>query len=157
MLNVDGSSLGNPGASGFGGVLRNFNGSWIGSFSGSVGFSNVLHVELLDLYDGFRIGCNKVLRTLVCYTDSTLALHLVQRETNIWHHYAAIIQNTKELLAKNQTIQLVHQLREGNAVVDCFAKHKASGSHVWLEFIEPPPQIIPLLQADASRELVAGR
>jgi len=41
VLNVDGSSLGNPGASGFGGVLRNSDGSWIGSLSGSVGFSNV--------------------------------------------------------------------------------------------------------------------
>jgi len=87
---------------------------------------------------------DKGLRMLVCYTDSTLALHLVQGETNIWHHYAAIIHNTNELLAKNRSIQLVHQLREGNAVADYFAKHGASGSHVWLEFVEPPPGIIPL-------------
>lgn len=56
MLNVDGSSLGNPGASGFGGVLRNSDGSWIGSFSGSVGFSNDLHVELLALYNGLSMA-----------------------------------------------------------------------------------------------------
>jgi len=68
--------------------------------------------------------------------DSTLAVHLVQGETNIWHHYVAIIQNIKELLAKNRSIQLVQTLREGNAVADYFAKHGASGSHVWLEFID---------------------
>jgi hypothetical protein len=67
VLNVDGSSLGNPGASGFGGVLKNSDGSWIGSFSGSVGFSNVLPVELLALYDGLRMAWDKGLRTLVCY------------------------------------------------------------------------------------------
>jgi len=63
----------------------------------------------------------------------------------------------KELLTKNWNIQLVHTLREGNAVAGYFAKHGASGSHVWLEFIEPPLGIIPLLQVDAGQELVARR
>ncbi|GAU16251.1 hypothetical protein TSUD_298830 [Trifolium subterraneum] len=45
ILNVDGSSIGNPGVSGFGGLLRNSDGGWIHGFAGNIGISNILHVE----------------------------------------------------------------------------------------------------------------
>ena len=43
ILNVDGSSLGNPGVSDFGGLFRNEDGVWIHGFAGNIGFSNILH------------------------------------------------------------------------------------------------------------------
>lgn len=46
ILNVDGSSLGNLGSSGFGGVLRHSNGDWIFGFAGNVGISTILHVYM---------------------------------------------------------------------------------------------------------------
>lgn len=45
ILNIDGSSLGNPGPSGFDGVLREPNGDWIYGFAGSLGISTILHVN----------------------------------------------------------------------------------------------------------------
>lgn len=50
ILNVDGSSLGNLGAYGFGGIGRNSDGGWIHRFAGRIGHSNIIHVELLALY-----------------------------------------------------------------------------------------------------------
>jgi len=55
ILNVDGSSLGNPGVSGFWGLLRNEDGAWIHGFAGNIVFSNILHAELLAIYHGLRM------------------------------------------------------------------------------------------------------
>ena len=52
ILNVDGSSLGNPGVSGFGGLIRNDDGAWIRGFARNIGFSNILHAELMAMYHG---------------------------------------------------------------------------------------------------------
>ncbi|KAK2424386.1 TMV resistance protein N [Trifolium repens] len=45
-VNVDGSSIGNSGLSGFGGLLRNTFGGWITGFSGSCGFTSNINVEI---------------------------------------------------------------------------------------------------------------
>jgi ribonuclease HI len=42
ILNVDGSSLGNPDVSGFGGLLRNDYDAWYCGFADNIGFSNIL-------------------------------------------------------------------------------------------------------------------
>jgi len=37
--------IGNPGISGFGGLIRNDDGAWISGVAGNIGFSNFLHAE----------------------------------------------------------------------------------------------------------------
>lgn len=56
VLNVDGSSLGNPDPSGFGGFLRHSNGEWIFGYAGNVGISTILHVEVHAIYHGLRVA-----------------------------------------------------------------------------------------------------
>jgi len=43
ILNVDGSSRGNPDVFAFGDLFRNENGAWIHGFARNIGFSNILH------------------------------------------------------------------------------------------------------------------
>jgi len=45
-VNVDGSSFGNPGNAGFGGLLRNDIGVWLHGFSESCGRASTLLAEL---------------------------------------------------------------------------------------------------------------
>lgn len=52
ILNVDGSSLIIPSASGFDRFIQNDNGTWVHGFANNIGYSNILHVELLALYHG---------------------------------------------------------------------------------------------------------
>lgn len=52
VLNVDGSCTGNLGRSGFGGLVRRGDGSWIIGFTGFVGVSNNLLPELLAISPG---------------------------------------------------------------------------------------------------------
>jgi ribonuclease HI len=51
-VNVDDNSQGNPGMSGFGGLIRNKKGHWMASFSGFYGFGSNLHPELLAIKHG---------------------------------------------------------------------------------------------------------
>lgn len=157
VLNVDGSSFGNPCPSGFGGVLRQPNGSLINGFAGSVGVSTILHVELLALYHGSKIAWDRGIRDLVCYSDSTLAIQLVMDDINPWHHYASIIANIKDLMGRSWRLQLFHSWREANAVANCLAKIGVASSNSWAVFDVPPAGVLPILEGDASRRLVARR
>lgn len=82
ILNVDGSSLGNHGISGFGGLHRKDDGVWYCCFAGNIGFSNILHVELLAIYHGLRIAWEFGLLDLLCYSDSKSAIKLIKESVN---------------------------------------------------------------------------
>ncbi|GAU46107.1 hypothetical protein TSUD_95790 [Trifolium subterraneum] len=114
ILNVDGSSIGNPGVSGFRGLIRNSDDAWVQGFVGNMGFSNILHAELLA------------------------------------HHYAAIIYNIKDLLAKDWRVKVVHTLREGNTFADYLAKLGARNDEAYSSIAIPSNGMCLLLLADAS-------
>jgi len=126
ILNVDGSSLGNPSVSGFGCLLRNDDGAWYSGFSGNIGFSNILHAELLAIYLGLRMDWEFGMSELMCYSDSKIAIKLIKEPVNDWHHYAAILHYIQELLSRDWQVELVHTLREGNACADYLAKIRAN-------------------------------
>ncbi|KAK2450588.1 hypothetical protein QL285_009701 [Trifolium repens] len=147
ILNVDGSSLGNPGPSGFVGVLRHSNGDWIFGFVGTVGISTILHVELLAIYNGLKVAWDQGHRNIICYSDSTLSLQLIDGKVNPWHHYASILANITELVKRNWSICFRHTKREANSVADFLAKTGAAGTSNWTEMRTPPPAAIPLLQS----------
>lgn len=71
VLNVDGSSQGNPGTSGFGGLLRRGDGSWISGYMGFLGVTGSLHSELVALFHGLELAWRLRLDWLCCYSDST--------------------------------------------------------------------------------------
>lgn len=91
ILNVDGSCCGNPGRAGFGGLLRTNDGRWICGFSGFIGISNNLHVELLGLYRGLRLAWDKGYRNVKYYSDSAHSIQHVSSSLNKWHFYAVRI------------------------------------------------------------------
>lgn len=55
-LNADGSSLGNLGRTGVGGIVRNHLGEWVSGFSGSCSIAMNLYVELLAIATGLRLA-----------------------------------------------------------------------------------------------------
>lgn len=87
MLNVDGSSLGNPGPAGFGGVVRNEHGGWCFGYSCSIGVSELLKAELLALLAGLQLCWSRGFRRVVVHSDSRLALGLLRGEHQRFHVY----------------------------------------------------------------------
>ena len=88
---------------------------------------------------------------MICYSDSLHAINLIQGPLNVWHVYATIITNVKDLLNLPWNVQLTHTLREANECADFLAKHGANHDSPWCSLENPIPGLEDLLLADASR------
>jgi hypothetical protein len=94
ILNVDGSCLGSPPRTGYGGVLRNSAGLYITGFSGFIPNStDILLAELTAIYQGLKlvIELNIDMIELMCYSDSLLAINLIKNDTPRYHIYAVLL------------------------------------------------------------------
>lgn len=151
ILNVDGSSLGNPGRVGFGGVIQSSEGEWIAGFASFIGHSNNLHVELLAILNGLLIGWNKDFRNIICYSNSLNVVNLVKESMSPFHKYATIILDIHELLGRNWSVKFSHTLREGNGSANYMAKHGASIEDHLKIFEVPPVGMSSILLADMLR------
>jgi hypothetical protein len=76
ILNVDGSSIGNPGPSEYGGLIRNAYGAWVHGFFGNLGVTNILHAELMAINKGLLLAWELNITDLWCYSDSVTAIKL---------------------------------------------------------------------------------
>lgn len=148
-LNVDGSSLGNPGRSGFGGILRDMNGEWVSGFSGFCGYTTNINAELLAIYHGLRVAWDMGFRLVICESDSQVAISLVTTEVDQFHPHANLINSIKRLTTRDWTLVFTHTLRKGNECADWFAKTGASSDVDFLLWDFCPQQLHSVMLADA--------
>lgn len=102
-----------------------------------VGISNILYAELLGLRYNLKLARELGHMDMNCYSNSKGVIKLVLDKVNEWHHYATIILNIKDLLAREWRVHLLHNLRERNACADYFAKLCAKSYLAWFIFLEP--------------------
>ncbi|KAH1222053.1 putative ribonuclease H protein [Glycine max] len=96
-MNTDGTSIGNPVNAGFGGINGDQHGNWITGYSGSCGYTTSLNAELLAIYFGMNLAWNLGYKTIVCESDSKVALDLIMKGINSTHPYAPLIQKIEAL------------------------------------------------------------
>jgi ribonuclease HI len=151
ILNVDGSSIGNSGVSGFGGLIRNADGAWVHGFFGNLGVTNnILHAKLMAIYKGLLLAWDLNIKDLWCYSNSKMAIKLITELVDEWHHYAAILNNIKELLNRDWRVLILHTFRESNVCADYLAKHGVNNTDVFVSIVIPPVGLNLSLLADAS-------
>ena len=80
-LNTDGSSLGNPGLAGGGGIIRNHVGDWVGGFSRAIGITTSVQAEFRALKDGLNLAIDLGIFNLEIEMDSLIAVELVNSIT----------------------------------------------------------------------------
>ncbi|GAU39617.1 hypothetical protein TSUD_397060 [Trifolium subterraneum] len=95
ILNVDGSSIGNPGPLGYGGLIRNAYGAWVHGFFGNLGVTDILHAKLMAINNGLLLAWELNITDLWCYSDSVTTIKLLNEPVDEWHHYATIITNIR--------------------------------------------------------------
>lgn len=165
VLNVDGSSLGNPGQAGFGGLIRDHNGSWILGFSGYIGIVDSVEAELKGIESGLRLAWDCGYRDVSCRSDCWKAILLSQDSTSQPHKYVEITESIKELVSRDWIVLLNWTERESNQCADFMAKMGAKidqyadfmaemgaitvGSVTM--FPKPLPYLSSLLSSDAKR------
>ncbi|CAJ2665276.1 unnamed protein product [Trifolium pratense] len=153
VLNVDGSCLGDSGRAGFGGLIREGDGSWIIGFSGFLGISNNTFAELMAVFHGLKIARERGYRRIHCYSDSQTMVDAISKDLNSFHRYAAVIASIKDLLQLDWEVRLSHSLREGNAGADFLAKIGSANDDKLTFWESPPVEMESILQSDALRVL----
>ena len=146
-INVDGSSCGNPGDAGFGGLLRGADGHWIMGFHGFIGVANSLLPELMAIRMGLCLAWDHGYRRVLCESDSLEAIRCVNSKAQN-HVYGAVIMDIQQWLCREWTVSLSHVLREANACADYLANEGAR-QHCRLIVLKDPLQgLLPLLHED---------
>ncbi|GLJ48133.1 hypothetical protein SUGI_1016350 [Cryptomeria japonica] len=74
-MNFDGASKGNPGLSGYGAVIRDEKGSFIGAICGQAGVVSNNIVEIIALEEGLKWAITNRLTKVVIEGDSKVVLN----------------------------------------------------------------------------------
>ncbi|KHN48299.1 hypothetical protein glysoja_007968 [Glycine soja] len=72
-------------------VFRDHLGQWLEGFAGYCGFTTKLNAELLAIYNGLRIAKERGFVSIICESDSKVALDLIKDGVPIVHPYASLI------------------------------------------------------------------
>ncbi|XP_035545929.1 uncharacterized protein LOC118348419 [Juglans regia] len=125
-LNTDGSSLGNPGASGIGGVIRNDQGRLVQGFASPIGFGSNNKAKLFALLTGLRLCKSLHILNVIVEVDSLVIISWWNRgRCGIWYledYWEEIVSLTKVINCRFQ-----HVLCEGNKMTDWLVEDGANG------------------------------
>ncbi|GAU37012.1 hypothetical protein TSUD_150480 [Trifolium subterraneum] len=78
-FSVDENSLGNPGRSGYGGIIRNDIGGCLYGFSGFCGITTNLKAELLAIVHGLSLTWSKGYTEVIWESDFKVATDLIDQ------------------------------------------------------------------------------
>ena len=125
-LNLDGSSLGNPGPVGGGGVLRDSSGNFIFGFSKFFGSCSNNEAELRAVVEGISICKHLGYDGIDIECDSNIVVSWIRsRICNLWYLWDFWDQLID--LLEGFDFSIHHFYREGNKVADALARYGASG------------------------------
>jgi len=147
-INVDGSSLGNPGRIEAGDLIRASMGNFLVWFTVFAGVACNLLPELLAIAKGLKLAWDRGYRKIICHSDSKDALRLLSTNQVGFHKYRVLIFEIRELLSRDWTIRIKHTFREANFCADFMAKLATSYDNGLMIWDEPPQGLQQLLLAD---------
>lgn len=152
-INVDRSSLGNPGPPCFGGLIRDAQGEWVARFKGSIGVSQILLAELIAIYHGLLLAWQKGFREVGCESDYMEAVRLVNEDWEEFQVVGSVIAYIRHMKGRSWNMQLVHVYHEMNACADFLANSGVGCSSKFELLSTPPAWLSSLLLAYALRVL----
>ncbi|KAG6658896.1 hypothetical protein CIPAW_04G193300 [Carya illinoinensis] len=151
-LNVDGSSMGNPGAAGAGGVLRDSKGDLLMAFSVHLGTGSSNYAEVMSLIHGLRRIKMMGVAHIDLESDSMMVVRwLKASRCEVWYleeFWEELMEMLKEI-----EFQVSHIYREGNVAADFLARLGAKGlNKQWLSR-DIPSNLRGILRMDKLESL----
>ncbi|XP_042484214.1 uncharacterized protein LOC122064565 [Macadamia integrifolia] len=122
-LNFDGSSRGNPGRAGAGGIFRDHRGGVLGSYKIFMGISGVFEAEIEGLIVGLMRARELGISCLWVETDSSVVAISIQQNKIPWFALQRWIFLQPYL--KSITWKITHNFREANSIADYLARDAA--------------------------------
>lgn len=156
-VNTDGSSKGNPGLDGVGGVGRDSSGSVVFLFSIHKGTQTINLMEgwaiLHALERAFELGWRRV----ICESDSQVLVNLLNkgRMSDVNWQLAVLVQQILQIGNLMEKVSFVHIPREWNRAADCLAKWASEHLEDWK--IEDWAQLPQELGPDLERVLAEDK
>ena len=132
-INTDGSSRGNPGHAGIGGIGRDNAGGMVFIFSTYKGqYSNNL-MEALAIKTAIERGCSLGWKKIICESDSQIVVDILKSQSleNVNEQLAALVRQTLSLCNSVDSVSFRHIPREWNRVADCLAKWASENGEGW--------------------------
>ncbi|KAK1412626.1 hypothetical protein QVD17_34022 [Tagetes erecta] len=148
-LNTDGSSLGNPGQSSYGGLIRNECGGWVCGYVGNIGFDTSLSSEVWGIMMGLRLIRVMDLNNVIIETDSQAALLMItvdrvdESDPLSW-----MVKSCRKDMADLKCF-MVHVKRDRNRCADLLARLGGNQDEEFAVCDDPPTELVPLLEDDA--------
>lgn len=113
-----------------------------------LGSQKSFSAELLAILYGLRLCWERGYKHIVVFSDSKLALSLLEHGCGRFHVYAVVIGLIQRLIVQNWVVRFEHILLEGNSVADLLTKDGARGNFRLLCLETPPVAVVPLLMDD---------
>ena len=105
-LNSYGSSLGNPGRAGGGGVIRNANGDWVSGYARAIGNITSVAAKLWALRDGIDLCLVVNLPAVETELDAKLMVDLLKKEGVTLNGNDVIVADCREGLKKIPLVRI---------------------------------------------------
>lgn len=121
-LNVDGAVTGHGAIAAAGGVLRNFKGGFMFGFASHLGSGTTTEVELEAILIGIKLSRLHGYNKIIIESDSLVAVNLIGVGVSSQHPSFNLLHDIRGPLNLESNFSVIHTLREGNQVADCFAK-----------------------------------
>jgi ribonuclease HI len=135
--NIDGASMGNPGATTCGGVFRDANGDFLYAFAEPLGIENAYFAELCGAMNAIEIAYHKNWLNLWLESDSSLVVAAFKNPSNLVPWPLRNRWKNVQVLVRSLNFIVSHICREGNKVADLFANQGLSLSSLSCWFNPP--------------------
>ncbi|KAL0012166.1 hypothetical protein SO802_007274, partial [Lithocarpus litseifolius] len=121
-LNTDGSSLGNPGRAGGGGLIRDEEGNWIVGFACKIGSTTSFLAELWALRDGLNLCLSYNFDAVEVELDAKAIVDAISNPnyTNVF--VFPLMEDCRLLVSRIPHISIRHCYREANRCADGLAR-----------------------------------
>ncbi|GLJ11445.1 hypothetical protein SUGI_0167940 [Cryptomeria japonica] len=152
-MNFDGASRGNPGKFGYGAIIRNEFGNFVGAKYGSLGINTNNMAELAGLLAGMEWCVAHDIQDVKVEGDSQIILNGISNKNFENWKLEAVRPNIHKISESLNNFTLKHIYREGNAAVDWLANRgiECDDSIQLTEKEELPDRLIEILAADRGR------
>lgn len=120
-LNTGGSSSGNPGPAGCGGVIRDENGVWVCGFSKKIGTTTSFMAELWAVRDGLSLCLQRNFPAVVLELDAKSICEVLVNPNQANNVVSAILDDCRQMMIQIPQIRVNHCYREANRCADKLA------------------------------------
>ena len=147
-LNIDGSTLGNPGRAGCGCIIWNEHGDWLGGFSRCIGVTTSFVAELWALRDGLNLCHNMHLQAVDIQIDAKAVVDIISNSSYSNRVVMPIVDDCKQLISLFFKVRIGHCFREATYCADFLARKGALQDCCFCVPQYPPVDLLDLISAD---------